>query len=90
MPSYLKDKDNLLRRLKRIEGQVKGVQRMIDEEKYCVDVLTQIAAVRAALNKVGMIVFENHTRGCLKQALAADRQDEVLEELGQVLWKFTK
>lgn len=88
--SYAKEKENLLRRLRRIEGQVKGIQRMIGEDQYCVDVLIQIAAVRAALNKVGMLIFDCHTRGCLQEALAGERQEEVLEELSQVLRKFMK
>ena len=63
------DRENLLRRLKRIEGQVRGIHRMISEGQSCVDILNQIAAVRAALDKVGLAVFENHSRHCIKQAL---------------------
>lgn len=90
MASYCADKKNLLTRLKKIEGQVQGIQRMLQEDKYCVDVLIQIAAVRAALDKVGIILFENHTRNCLVKALEEGRQDEMVDELIKVLQKFLK
>ncbi|MHB1418150.1 MAG: metal-sensitive transcriptional regulator [Bacillota bacterium] len=90
MSSYAGSKDDLLRRLNKIEGQVKGVQRMVNEDKYCVEVLIQIAAIRAAISKVGMIIFEHHTRGCLRNALDTDRKDEMVEELIDVLQKFMK
>jgi DNA-binding FrmR family transcriptional regulator len=88
--SYHGEKENLLKRLKRIEGQIKGIQRMIEDEKYCVDVLIQIAAVRAAINKVGLIIFENHTRGCVSSALESGDRDKVINELTNVLVKFVK
>lgn len=88
--SYSKNKENLLRRLKKIEGQVKGIQRMIEEEKYCVDILVQIAAVRAALNKVGLIIFEDHTRGCVASAMETEKRDEKISELVDVIFKFIK
>ncbi|WP_420832942.1 metal-sensitive transcriptional regulator [Sporohalobacter salinus] len=87
--SYSEHSDELITRLKRIEGQVRGIQRMIDEEKYCVDVLTQIAAVKAALNKVGMTVLRNHTHGCVKQAVAeSENGEEIIDELMDVISKF--
>lgn len=84
------NKEDVIQRLKKIEGQVKGIQRMIEENKYCVDVLIQIAAVRAAINKVGIKVFENHTRECLKTALETKQEEEMIEELIDVMVKFTK
>ncbi|GAW92691.1 metal-sensitive transcriptional regulator [Calderihabitans maritimus] len=90
MASYAESKEELLKRLRKIEGQVKGIQRMIEEDKYCVDILIQIAAVRAAINKVGTIIFEHHTRGCLKSAIQNNNLDEMIEELINVLIKFTK
>ena len=90
MASYSSDKDNLVKRLKRVEGQVRGIQRMIDEEKYCVDILTQIAAVRGALNKVGMRILEQHTHGCVQNAVSEDNGDEVIDELMDLIFKFTK
>jgi len=88
--SYSGNKANLLRRLKRIEGQIKGIQRMIESEKYCADVLVQIAAVRAALNKVGLIIFEDHTKGCVAEAMQTNSGDKKISELIDVLGKFIK
>ena len=56
----MQDKDMLIKRLNRIEGQVKGIQKMVDEERYCIDILTQISAIRSAINKVGSIILDNH------------------------------
>lgn len=84
------NKEDVIQRLKKIEGQVKGIQKMIEENKYCVDVLIQIAAVRAAINKVGIKVFENHTRECLKTAMEKKQGEEMIEEMIDVMIKFTK
>lgn len=70
---YSDAKEDLLRRLKKVEGQVKGIQRMVENDKYCVDVLVQVAAVRAAVNKVGTMIFEYHSRGCLKKRVGMKR-----------------
>jgi len=88
--SYFENKANLLQRLRRIEGQIKGIQRMIENEKYCADILIQIAAVRAALNKVGLIIFEDHTKGCVAEAIQTDCGDNKINELIDVLSKFIK
>jgi len=91
MTPYSDSKGDLIRRLKKIEGQVKGLQRMIDSDKYCVDVLVQVAAVRAAVNKVGTIIFEHHSRGCLMNAVGNEKdRDAAIEELISVLTKFVK
>lgn len=83
-------KEDVIQRLKKVEGQVKGIQRMIDENKCCVDVLIQIAAIRAAINKVGILVFENHTRECLTKALKENQEEKMIDELINVMIKFTK
>ncbi len=78
-------------RLKRIEGQVRGISRMVDEDVYCVDILVQIAAVRAALGKVGLMLLEDHTKGCVAQALTnEDTQDQAVDELIDIVSKFIK
>ncbi|MEW6723924.1 MAG: metal-sensitive transcriptional regulator [Bacillota bacterium] len=84
------EKDDLASRLSKIEGQVRGLARMIDEDRYCVDILIQIAAVRSALNRVAMHLLESHTRGCVARALAANEGEAAVEELIQVMEKFTK
>lgn len=85
-----RDKDNLLRRLRRIEGQIRGLQRMVDEDKYCVDILVQVAAARAALNKVGLMLLEDHTRGCVAGAIAANEAEPAIDELMDVIHRFLR
>ena len=84
----LRNKPDLLKRMSRIEGQVRGVHRMIEEDRYCPEVLTQIAAVRAALDRVGLILLENHTRGCIVETVQAGESDEAVAELISVMRKF--
>ncbi len=86
----MKHNDDIVSRLKKIEGQVRGIQKMVDEGRYCVDILTQLAAVRAAVNKVGLMVLEGHTKGCVSEALDGQNKDQKLEELMGVLSKFLK
>ncbi len=88
--SYAQDKQGLMRRLRRIEGQIRGVQRMIEEDRYCVDILIQLAAVRAAIDKVGLALIEDHTRGCVRDAVINNRGDEAIDELMDVLAQFLK
>ncbi|WP_353892216.1 metal-sensitive transcriptional regulator [Proteinivorax hydrogeniformans] len=84
------EKQKLQDRLKRIEGQLRGIQKMVDDERYCVDILTQLAAVRAGVNKVGLMILEGHTKGCVAQAFDNDNQEEAIEELLDVMGKFLK
>jgi DNA-binding FrmR family transcriptional regulator len=91
MASYEKDKTVLQLRLRRIEGQIRGLQRMIDEDKYCVDVLTQVSSVIAALQRVGNMVLEDHIRGCVRTALVeGEGEEQAIEELLQVVTRFVK
>ncbi len=80
----------LLLRLKKIEGQVRGIQKMVDEKRYCVDILNQIAAVKAALNKVGLNILEKHTHGCVRKAIESGEGDPIIDELMGVIKKFVK
>lgn len=82
-------REDILIRLKRIEGQVKGLQRMLEGDKCCTDILIQVAAVRAAINKVGILIFEEHSRNCLEKAYKDENCDS-LESLIDVLNKFVK
>jgi len=70
MYGYTHDKSSYLRRLRRIEGQVRGLQRMIDEDKYCIDILTQVAAATKALESVALGLLEEHLSHCVTQAMA--------------------
>ena len=82
---YLENRDAILRRLARIEGQVRGLGRMVADEAYCVDVLTQLAAVSKALDRVGFEVLSDHTNHCVRDAVerggpeAQERVAELLE-----------
>ncbi len=79
--------DALLTRLRRIEGQVRGVQKMVEDERYCLDILTQLQAITAATEKVAQQVLEGHIRGCVSDAIKQERGDEAISELMQVLGK---
>jgi CsoR family transcriptional regulator, copper-sensing transcriptional repressor len=70
MPGYDMDKDDLLKRLKRIEGQVRGIAAMVEEDRYCIDVLTQISAATKALQGVALGMFDDHLRHCVADAVA--------------------
>jgi DNA-binding FrmR family transcriptional regulator len=79
---YAADKDQLHKRLSRVEGQVRGVQRMVDEDRYCIDVLQQISAIQAALNKVALGLVDGHVRHCIADASGDEkRRDEMTTEL---------
>lgn len=85
MPGYTMQKQQLQTRLRRIEGQVRGVARMIDEDKYCVDVVTQVAAIQAALDKVSLGLLDGHLRGCVREEIQAGGGDAKVDELLQVM-----
>jgi DNA-binding FrmR family transcriptional regulator len=76
--SYAHDKAKIMARLRRMEGQVRGVQRMVEEDQYCLDVLTQLSAIIAAARQTGLLVLEDHVRGCVLGA--ADARDEIDRE----------
>ena len=86
-----KDKEKLQNRLRRIEGQVRGVQRMVDEEAYCIDVLTQIASVVSALEKVGTILLKDHVEHCVRESVEnGEKTDEKIEELTAAVERFLR
>ena len=87
MVGYAADKDRLAKRLSRIEGQVRGVARMVEEERYCIDVLTQIGAIQAALDKVALALIDDHTRHCVVEAEGGERAEKV-DELMAALGRF--
>ena len=75
MPGYTSDKDDIQRRLRRIEGQVRGLQRMVDEDTYCIDVLTQISAATKALQAVALQLLNDHLATCVSEAIAEGGPD---------------
>lgn len=90
--SYAADKDKILLRLRRMEGQVRGVQRMVENDQYCIDVLTQISAIMAAARQVGVLVLEDHIRGCVLGHADHDQEhkQEMVDELMQAIERFTR
>ncbi|HKL42418.1 MAG TPA: metal-sensitive transcriptional regulator [Clostridia bacterium] len=90
MAAYKDQKSDLAIRLKRAEGQIRGIRKMIDEEKYCIDVLNQISAVKGALKKVELKILEEHTKGCLKNALVSGSEDYTKEMIQELLKTIEK
>lgn len=85
-----KEKSELKLRLKKVAGQINGIDKMLDEGRYCVDVVQQILAARAALNRVSMIILESHAKSCVVTAIKDNRAEESITELMDVLKQFTK
>jgi DNA-binding FrmR family transcriptional regulator len=83
--SYSKDRAQLLRRLSRVEGQVRGIARMIEREEYCVDILQQTAALRAAIDAVSLLVLEDHIQGCVRTAAERGEADTYVDEVMDVV-----
>jgi DNA-binding FrmR family transcriptional regulator len=90
---YTKDKDALVKRLHRIEGQVRGIEKMVEDDRYCIDVLTQIAAVKTALESLAFKILDEHVRHCVAGALTsgdeADAQTKT-EELLEAVQRFAR
>jgi DNA-binding FrmR family transcriptional regulator len=89
---YLHNRDAILKRLARIEGQVRGVERMVSQEAYCIDVLTQLAAVSKALDRVGFEVLTDHTNHCVRDAVeqGGAEAEERVNELLEAVERFTR
>ncbi|WP_280139817.1 metal-sensitive transcriptional regulator [Nitrosomonas communis] len=84
------NKEALIKRLNRIEGQVRGVAKMIVEDRYCVDILNQVSALQSALDAVAMQLLENHTHGCMQSAIQSGNGDAAIDELMAVVRKFAR
>jgi len=84
------DKDALIKRLNRIEGQVRGVTKMLAEDRYCVDVLNQVSALQSALDAFSIRLLENHTHGCMQSAIKSGKGKVAVDELMIVLRKFAR
>jgi DNA-binding FrmR family transcriptional regulator len=88
-PGYIADKDALSARLKRIEGQVRGVERMVEDERYCIDILTQISAIQAALDTVGLRLLEQHAAHCVigpeDPSVRAEKTGEMMAAVARLM-----
>lgn len=92
MPGYAHDKDDYARRLRRIEGQVRGLARMIDNDEYCIDVLTQVSAATRALRSVALGLLDEHLKHCVAEAMNADdaSADEKIREASDAIARLVK
>jgi DNA-binding FrmR family transcriptional regulator len=90
---YTKEKDALIKRLHRIEGQVRGVEKMVEDDRYCIDILTQISAVSTALESVALKVLDEHVRHCVAGALASGDEADgrvKIDELLEAVQRFAR
>ena len=83
--SYSKDRAQLVRRLARIEGQVRGIARMIEREEYCADILQQTSALRAAVDSLAILILEDHVQGCVRTAAVRGEADKYVDEVVDVV-----
>jgi DNA-binding FrmR family transcriptional regulator len=90
--SYEADRDKIVTRLRRIEGQVRGVQGMVERDAYCMEVLTQLSAIMAATRSVGLAVLDSHISGCVMGSCRHGHHDqqELLDELSEAIERFVK
>lgn len=75
------EKDKVVRRLHRIKGQIEGIEKMVEDKRYCIEVLQQIGAVRSALYQVGLLMLESHSRSCVVDAIRKGKEEEAISEL---------
>ena len=88
MPGYSDHKDDVRARLNRIEGQVRGIRGMVDDDRYCIDILTQVNAAKAAIDQVALILLEDHVQHCVADAVKAGEGEEKLRELTTAVGRF--
>jgi DNA-binding FrmR family transcriptional regulator len=87
-PGYIHNKKGIQARLNRLEGQVRGIHRMVDEERYCIDILTQVNAVKAALDRVAVSLLDDHVRHCVTDAVREGRGEAKVSELSDAIGRF--
>ena len=90
MYGYAMQKDAVVARLRRVEGQVRGLQRMVEQDQYCIDILTQVNSTVAALRAVGMGLLDDNVRHCVRESIQADGGQEKVEELMTAVARFAK
>ena len=88
--SYVADKRRLLTRLRKIEGQARGLAKMVEDDRYCIDIMQQIASLRAAADGVALILLRDHLDGCLTQAVKAGCAPEKIDEVVEVVKRYSR
>jgi DNA-binding FrmR family transcriptional regulator len=89
-PGYIGNKEQVRNRLRRIAGQIGGIERMVEEERYCIDILTQISAAQAAIDRVSLALLDDHTRHCVVGAGSAREREEKTEEMMEAVGRLLK
>ncbi len=89
-PGYIDNKEQVKNRLRRIGGQIGGIERMVEEERYCIDILTQISAAQAAIDRVALALLDDHTRHCVLGAKSAEEREEKTEEMMEAVGRLLK
>jgi len=87
---YSKNKDSLLTRMKKIEGQAKGIQRMIEEDRYCIDIVQQLTALSAASDEISLLILQDHIEGCVANAIREEHGEHHIKELMVTIRKAMK
>jgi CsoR family transcriptional regulator, copper-sensing transcriptional repressor len=90
MAGYVKDKQQIEARLSRIEGQVRGLRKMVDEDRYCIDVLTQVSAVQSALESVALLLLRDHTEHCVAEAIRSGEGNDKVRELSEAVERLVR
>jgi CsoR family transcriptional regulator, copper-sensing transcriptional repressor len=90
MPGYIDHKEDIQKRLLRIEGQARGLQKMVDDERYCIDILTQVKSVKAALDRVALLLLDDHVEHCVADAVRGGDGADKLRELSQAIGRFVE
>jgi CsoR family transcriptional regulator, copper-sensing transcriptional repressor len=90
MTGYVKDKQQIEARLSRIEGQVRGLRKMVEEDRYCIDVLTQVSAVQSALESVALLLLRDHTEHCVAEAIRSGEGGEKVRELSEAVERLVR
>jgi DNA-binding FrmR family transcriptional regulator len=90
VPGYAKDKLKIQARLRRIEGQVRGIEKMIDDDRYCIEVLTQVSATRAALESVALQLLADHTEHCVAEAIRSGGGSRHVRELNDAVQRLVQ
>ncbi|TCP28894.1 DNA-binding FrmR family transcriptional regulator [Scopulibacillus darangshiensis] len=89
-PRTNKEKEQVINRLKRIEGQVRGIQNMVENDRYCMDILIQLSAIQSAIKKVGYSVMERHTKMCVAHSIKNGDDDSMIDELLEIIQQYSK
>ena len=90
MPGYSHEKPDLSGRLRRVQGQIRGIEKMLEDDRYCIDVITQVNAARAALQSIALLLLKEHTNHCLAEAVAAGDPAPKVRELSETIERMVR